>query len=94
MVNMTFKHPDIDRLSPFSSLNIRDEGELLRSIGPMSVENLRKVKAHLPNHPITSRQTALLHIKNGMRISEPVLARFNDLVLDNDFHTCGCAKTA
>ena len=84
MLNMAFKHLDIDRLSPFRGLYIRGEGELSRTIAPISLDQLRKVKAHLLDHPIESRLAALIQLNTGMRISEPVLARLEDLVLDHD----------
>ena len=84
MVNMTFKHLDIDRLSPFRRLYIRGEGEFSRTLAPITLEHLRKVKAHLLSHPIPSRLAALIQLNTGMRISEPVLARLDDLVLDHD----------
>jgi integrase len=84
MVNMAFKHLDMDRLSPFRRLYIRGEGELSRSMAPITVEHLCKVKAHLLSHPIPSRLAALIQLNTGMRISEPVLARLDDLVLDHD----------
>ena len=84
MLNMAFKHLDIDRLSPFRGLYIRGEGELSRTIAPISLEHLRKVKSHLLDHPIESRLAALIQLNTGMRISEPVLARLEDLVLDHD----------
>jgi integrase len=84
MVNMAFKHLDIDRLSPFRRLYIRGEGELSRTMAPITVEHLHKVKAHLLSHPIPSRLAALIQLNTGMRISEPVLARLDDLVLDHD----------
>ncbi len=93
MVKMAFKHLDIDRLSPFRRLYIRGEGELSRTMAPITVDHLRKVKAHLLSHPISSRLAALIQLNTGMRISEPVVARLDDLVLDY-VHTCGCAKTA
>jgi hypothetical protein len=73
MVNMAFKHLDIDLLNPFRRLYIRGEGELSRTMAPITVEHLRKVKAHLLGHPIPSRLVALVQLKTGMRISEPVL---------------------
>jgi integrase len=84
MVNMAFKHLDMDRLSPFRRLYIRGEGELSRTMAPITVEHLRKVKAHLLSHPIPSRLAALIQLNTGMRISKPVLARLDDLVLDHD----------
>jgi integrase len=84
MLNMAFKHLDMDRLSPFRRLYIRGERELSRTMAPITVEHLRKVKAHLLSHPIPSRLAALIQLNTGMRISEPVLARLDDLVLDHD----------
>ncbi len=65
-------------------MSIRDEGELSRTMAPITVEHLRKVKAHLLSHPISSRLAALIQLNTGMRISEPVLARLDDLALDHD----------
>ena len=65
-------------------MSIRDEGELSRTMAPITVEHLRKVKAHLLSHPIPSRLAALIQLNTGMRISEPVLERLDDLVLDHD----------
>ena len=59
MVNMAFKHLDIDRLSPFRRVYIRGEGELSRTMAPITQELLRNVKAHLLSHPIPSRLAAL-----------------------------------
>jgi integrase len=84
MVNMAFKHLDIDRLSPFRRLYIRGEGGMSRTMAPITQEQLCKVKAHLLSHPIPSRLAALIQLNTGMRISEPVLARLDDLVLDHD----------
>jgi hypothetical protein len=36
----------------------------------------------LLSQPIPSRLAALIQLNTGMRISEPVLARLDDLVLD------------
>ena len=84
MASMAFKHLDIDRLSPFRRSSIRGEGEFSRTMAPITVEHLHKVKAHLLNHPIPSRLAALIQLNTSMRISEPVLARLDDFVLDHD----------
>ena len=65
-------------------MSIRGEGELSCTIAPITLEHLRKVKAHLLSHPIPSRLAALIPLNTGMRISEPVLERLDDLVLDHD----------
>ncbi len=77
-------HLDIDRLRPFRRLYIRGEGELSRTMAPITVEHLRKFKAHLLGHPIPSRLAALIQFNTAMCILEPVLARLDDLVLDHD----------
>jgi hypothetical protein len=74
-------HLDIDRLRPFRRLYIRGEGDLSRTMTPITVEQLLKVKAPLISHPIPSRLVVLIQLNTGMRISEPVLARLDDLVL-------------
>jgi hypothetical protein len=84
MVNMAFKHLIIDRLSPLRRLYIRSECELSRTMAPITVEHLCKVKAHLLSYPIPSRLAALIQLNKSMRISEPVLARLDDLVLDHE----------
>jgi integrase len=38
----------------------------------------------LLSHPIPSRLAALIQLNTGLRTSEPVLARLDDLVLDHD----------
>jgi integrase len=38
----------------------------------------------LLSHPIRSRLAALIQLNTGMRISDPVLARMDDLVLGHD----------
>jgi integrase len=89
MLNMVFKHLDMDRLSPFRRVYIRSEGELSRTMAPITLEHLRKVKAHLLCHPIPSRLAALIQLNTGMRISEPVMTRLDDLVLVHDIpHLC------
>ena len=84
MINMAFKHLDIDRLSPFRRLHIRGEGELSRTIPVITNDHLLKVKAHLLSHPIASRLVGLIQLNTGMRISEPVFAKLDDLVLDHE----------
>ena len=84
IINMSFKHLDIDRLSPFRGLQIKGEGEAIRPIPPITRELLLQVKDHLLKRPIPSRLAALIQLNTGMRISEPVLARLEDLILDHE----------
>lgn len=84
MINMAFKHLDIDRLSPFRGLKIRGEGENTRPIPPITPEKLEQVKARLIRLNTPASLVGLIQLNTGLRISEPTLARFEDLVLDHE----------
>ena len=84
MINMAFKHLDIDRLSPFRGLQIRGEGENTRPIPHITKELMHEVKAFLIAHPTPASMVGLIQLNTGFRISEPTLARLEDLVLDHD----------
>ena len=84
MINMAFKHLDIDRLSPFRGLKIRGEGENTRPIPPITPEKLEQVKARLIRLNTPASLVGLIQLNTGLRISEPTLARLEDLVLDHD----------
>ena len=71
MMNISLKYLDNNRLSPFRRLHIRSEKGLSRTMEFITVEHLRKIKAHWHCHPIQSRLVALILINNGMRIPEP-----------------------
>jgi hypothetical protein len=47
MLNVAFKHLDIDRLSPFRALKIRGEGETKRSMPIITTQLIKQVKEHL-----------------------------------------------
>ena len=57
---------------------------MTRTIAPITVQNLRKVKAHFLSHPIPSRLAVLIQLNKDINISELVMARFDDLVLGHD----------
>jgi integrase len=84
MINMAFKHLDIDRLSPFRGLKIRGEGENTRPIPPITPEKLEQVKARLIRLNTPASLVGLIQLNTGLRISEPTLARLEDLVLDHE----------
>jgi integrase len=84
MINMAFKHLDIDRLSPFRGLKIRGEGENTRPIPPITPEKLEQVKARLISLNTPASLVGLIQLNTGLRISEPTLARLEDLVLDHE----------
>ena len=84
IVNMAFKHLDISKLSPFRGLQIQGEGENTRPIPKIDLELMLKVKEFLLNRPTPAKLIGLIQLNTGMRISEPTLARLEDLVLDHD----------
>jgi integrase len=84
ILNMAFKHLDIDRLSPFRSLRIKGEGEDVRPIPLITKNMLYQVKDRLLASDAPYRWIGLIQLNTGMRISEPSLARLDDLVLEDD----------
>lgn len=84
MINMAFKHLDIDRLSPFRGLQIRGEREHQKTIPIITQEKILQVKELLLCHPTPAKLVGLIQLNTGMRISEPSVARLDDLVLDHD----------
>ena len=94
MINMAFKHLDIDKLSPFRGLKIRGEGENTRPIPHITTDLLVEVKQVLIAHNTPASLVGLIEINTGFRISEPTLARFEDLVLDHDIPHLWVRKNA
>jgi integrase len=84
IVNMAFKHLDISKLSPFRGLQIQGEGENIRPIPKIDLDLMLQVKDFLLNRPTPAKLIGLIQLNTGMRISEPTLARLEDLVLDHD----------
>jgi integrase len=84
MLNMAFKHLDIDRLSPFRGLYIPNEGKDVRQMIPVTDEIIHAVKKSLLNHWIPHKLVALVQLNTGLRLSEPVYAKLEDCVLDHD----------
>ena len=84
MINMAFKHLDIDKLSPFRNLQIRGEGENTRPIPKITNELMLEIKQYLLSHPTPAKLIGLIQLNTGLRISEPALARLEDLVLDHE----------
>ncbi len=84
MLNMAFKHLDIDRLSPFRALRIPNEGYDKKKLIPVSLELIQKVKSALVGFHAPHRLVALVQLNTGMRLSEPVFAKLEDCVLDHD----------
>ena len=94
MINMAFKHLDIDRLSPFRGLQIRGEGENTRPIPNITNELLCQVKEFLISRPTPASMVGLIQLNTGFRISEPTLSRLDDLVLDHDIPHLWIRKNA
>jgi integrase len=85
MLNCAFKHLGLDRLSPFRQLSIVGEGESAKTFPEVSVSIIKAVKDHLLGFPRSPHcLIGLVQLNTGMRISEPVFARREDLVLEHD----------
>jgi len=83
IINMAFKHLDIDKLSPFRALHIRGEAESIRPIPLITSKLIHAVKERMLEDNSPYRLIALIQLNTGMRISEPTLARLDDCVLDH-----------
>jgi integrase len=84
MLNLSFRHLDIDRLSPFRGLHIPGEGEVKRYMRKITPELLQSVKSRLLIRRTPYKLLALVQLNTGFRLSEPLFARREDLVLDHD----------
>ena len=84
VLNLAFKHLDIDRLSPFRGLYIAGEGEVKRYMRTITPELLLEVKHRLLIRRTPYKLVALIQLNTGMRLSEPVFARREDLVLNHE----------
>lgn len=84
MLNLSFRHLDIDRLSPFRGLHIPGEGEVKRYMRKITPELLQSVKSRLLIDRTPYKLLALVQLNTGFRLSEPLFARRDDLVLDHE----------
>ena len=84
MLQVAFKHLDIDRLSPFRARKIRGEGENKRPMRLISDELIHQVKDCLLRNPSPHKLVALIQLNTGFRLSEPLFARLDDCVLDHE----------
>jgi integrase len=85
MLNMAFKHLDMDRLSPFRSLQIKGEDEDKRVMPTITQELVMDVKKYLLSRTSSPHcLVALVQLNTGFRLSEPVFARLEDCVLEHD----------
>lgn len=84
MLNVAFKHLDIDRLSPFRALKIRGEGDIKRPMPIITTQLIKQVKECLLRNSTPHKLVALIQLNTGFRLSEPVFARLEDCVLEHD----------
>ena len=84
MLNVAFKHLDIDRLSPFRGLKIRGEGDIKRPMPIITTELINQVKECLLKNTTPHKLVALIQLNTGFRLSEPLFARLEDCVLEHD----------
>jgi integrase len=84
MLNVAFRHLDIDRLSPFRGLTILGEDKPSRVMPVITDDLIRGVKEHLLSRRSIHCLVALLQLNTGVRLSEPVFARLEDCVLDHN----------
>lgn len=82
MINVAFKHLDVDRLSPFRSLKISGD-DSPRPMRVVTRELLVEVKNRLLTKPTQFKYVGLLQLNTGLRLSEPVFARLEDCVLNH-----------
>ena len=74
----------IDRLSPFRGLHIPGDGEVQRHMRKITPELLQSVKSRLMVRRTPYKLLALIQLNTGFRLSEPLFARRDDLVLDHE----------
>ncbi|PUE35538.1 tyrosine-type recombinase/integrase [Limnohabitans sp. Hippo4] len=84
VLNLAFKHLDIDRLSPFRGLHIAGVDEVKRYMRTITPELLEEVKHRLLIRKSQYKLVALVQLNTGMRISEPIFARREDLILKHE----------
>ena len=84
MLNMAFRYLGIDRLSPFRSLSIPNLGLRKRSMPLISEQLTLDVKARLLELRRPNAYVGLIQLNTGCRLSEPLFALREDLVLDHE----------
>ena len=94
MLNVAFRHLDIDRLSPFRALKILNENEDRRVLPIVTTDTLKEIKQYLLKRTSAAHAlVALLQLNTGFRISEPVFSKLADCVLDHDIPHLWIRKT-
>ncbi len=83
ILNVAFRHLDIDRLSPFRGLTIKGENETHRKMPVITEQLIHDVKNFLLTKNSVHCLVALVQLNTGLRLSEPVFAQIHDCVLDH-----------
>ena len=94
VLNLAFKHLDIDRLSPFRGLYIAGVGDVKRYMRTITPELLLEVKHLLLVRRTPYKLVALVQLNTGMRLSEPIFARREDLILKHEIPHIWVRKNA
>ncbi len=84
MLNVAFRYFSVDRLSPFRALQIPNEGKFRRPMPQTTVELTNIVKQRLIALRRPNAYIGLILLNTGCRISEPVFAKREDVVLDHE----------
>lgn len=83
IIHVGYRHFGIDRPNPFSGLAVRGEGYNPLKFPTYSKVLLLRVKKYLINLNTQYAHVGLIQLNTGMRVSEPCLAKLEDLVLDH-----------
>ena len=83
MINVAFKHLDVDRLSPFRSLKINGD-QTSRPMREITMERLYEVKKRLMYRFNPYKFVGLIQLNTGLKLSEPVYAKVSDCVIDHE----------
>jgi len=81
MLNVAFRYLSIDRLSPFRSLSIPNEGKFKRYMPTITTELTLAVKQRLIELDRPNGYVGLIQLNTGCRLSEPLFAKREDLIL-------------
>ena len=83
MLNVAFRYLSIDRLSPFRSLSIPNEGKFKRYMPTITTELTLAVKQRLIELDRPNGYVGLIQLNTGCRLSEPLFAKREDLILEH-----------
>ena len=83
MLNVAFRYLSIDRLSPFRSLKIPNEGKSKRYMPTITTELTLAVKQRLIELGRPNGYVGLIQLNTGCRLSEPLFAKREDLILEH-----------